>query len=214
MKAEMPAVVAPPQPTVKQMAAENPPASAPANELMNKSNSEVKDTSKLNGGSTDASEQNFYTVVDFGKVTLKNMGSDGSNPSSAYRFAAGYKIFPRVAAEVGYLKTGTGSYASGPQNSLNVSSFHASAVFDLPIFGDFSLLGKLGVASNTTGGDAVSSCNCASSQTFLYGLGAQYKLSKHFGARIEYTNYGNVTHGATNGDLAMSTLSLGLLYSF
>jgi len=48
----------------------------------------------------------------------------------------------------------------------------------------------------------------------LYGLGAEYGLSKNVATRIEYTNYGNVTHGASNGDLAMSSLSLGLLYNF
>ena len=213
-KTEVPVVGAPPQSPVKQIADGTPPAPAPTNQLAGKPDSEVQDASKLKQGSSGSSDQKIYAVVDYGRVTLKNIGSDGSNPSSSYRFAAGYKIFPHVAAEAGYLKTGTGSYASGAQNTLYVSSIQGAAVFDYPIFGGLSLLGKLGVSSNTTGGDAVAACNCASSMAFLYGLGAQYQLTKHFGTRIEYTNYGNVTHGATNGDLAMTTLSLGLLYSF
>jgi hypothetical protein len=89
-----------------------------------------------------------------------------------------------------------------------------TAVYHYPIFGDFVVLGKLGFTNNSTGGDAVSGCNCSSSITILYGLGAQYRLAKYFDTRIEYTRYGKVTHGATNGDLTMSTLSWGLLYNF
>jgi opacity protein-like surface antigen len=138
----------------------------------------------------------------------------GNNPSSSYRITGGYKLTSNISAELGYLHTSTGNYASSPQNSLYVSSEQLTAVYHYSIFGDFIVLGKLGITKNATGGDAVTSCNCSSSITFLYGLGAQYQLTKYLGTRIEYTNYGNVTDGATNGDLTMSSLSWGLLYNF
>lgn len=203
---------APIKPVVAESTAETTAAAAPAKESGNKSNSALQ--GKSNQNSSNSSVQNMYVVFDLGKVNLKNLSPSGSDPSSSYRIAGGYKIFANAAVEVGYLKTGTGSYASAAQNSLNVSSIQVSAVFNYRLFGALDLLGRVGLTSNTTGGDAVSTCNCATSKTLLYGLGAQYNLTKNFGTRLEYTNYGNVTHGATNGDLAMSTITLGVLYSF
>ncbi len=217
-RAEIPIATSPPQTPIKQIAADKPPAitstlaPAPAKELGSKPNSEFQGISNQNN--SVSSEQNSYVVFDLGTASLKNLGPGGSNPSSLYHIAGGYKIFNNVAAEVGYLKTATGSYASAAQNSLYVSSVQVSAVFNYPILNNLDLLAKLGFTSNTTGGDAVSSCNCTTSKTSLYGLGAQYNLTNHFGTRIEYTNYGNVTHGASNGDLAMSSITLGLLYRF
>jgi len=187
-------------------------APAPDKDLGGKSNPDPQGIS--NEKSSNSDKQNFYVAIDLEKVSLKNLGPGGNSPSTSYSIAGGYKILNHVDAEVEYLKTGTGNYESAALNSLYVSSIQLSAVFNYPIFNDLDLLGKLGLASNTSGGNAVSTCNCNNSRTFLYGLGAQYKLTKHFGTRIQYTNYGNVTHGATNGDLTMSAFSLGLLYSF
>ena len=215
-KAEIPLTGPPHQAPVNQIAAKKPPETAlkiaKTKEVVSKPHSEFQGLPNQN--IADTSVQNTYVVFDLGAVSLKNMGPGGSNPASSYRIAGGYKVLPYVAAEVGDLKTGTGSYTSGVQNSLNISSIQIAAIFNYSLFGDLDLLGKFGFTSNTTGGDAVSACNCTSSKTLLYGFGAQYNMTKHFGTRVEYTNYGNVTHGATNGDLAMSTITLGLLYSF
>jgi hypothetical protein len=185
-----------------------PPAKTLAKDISSKSKSVASPT---NSGLTG---DKFYFALDIGTVILKNIGADGNNPTFSYRITGGYKLTNNLSAELGYLHTSTGSYASSPLNSLYVRSEQLTAVYHYPIFGDFVLLGNLGFTNNATGGDAVSDCNCSSSITILYGLGAQYRLTKYFDTRIEYTSYGKATNGATNGDLTMSSLSWGLLYNF
>jgi OOP family OmpA-OmpF porin len=94
----------------------------------------------------------------------------------------GYSLTPNVAFEGGLAYLGHASSALG---SVHSNSLFLDAVGTLPLSGQFSLLGRLGLArvwmDTPTGNDA--------GWGPKYGLGAEYALSKSMALRGEWERY-------------------------
>jgi opacity protein-like surface antigen len=130
-----------------------------------------------------------------------------------YKLQAGYQLDKHLAVEGGYVGSGTasysatgGSYAGIPMNANATSSIQGlslALVGILPIndeysmFDQFSLIGKIGVASIrgtstatvSSGAVAVSTSASGTVNDFTYGLGAQYYLTQSIFARLDLDNY-------------------------
>lgn len=121
----------------------------------------------------------MYVGVNVGK---NQMDFSGINSSTSIGVLGGYSFNQNVAAEVAYTNLGSADYFG---NSITGHVFSVAAVGSLPLNQDFSLLGKLGVASSTIEGQG----NSESKTDLTYGIGAQYNVSKTVGVRLGYDSF-------------------------
>jgi OOP family OmpA-OmpF porin len=109
-------------------------------------------------------------------------GVDSAGSSVSGKLFGGYRLNPNFAieagvADLGRVRNGTGSIRSHGE--------YGDAVGLLPLGGNFSLLGSVGVAHvnlNTSNGDA-------SGVGLKLGLGGEYALSHNVALRGEYEHY-------------------------
>jgi OOP family OmpA-OmpF porin len=120
-----------------------------------------------------------YVGVNVGK---NQMDYSGVNSSTAIGVLGGYSFNQNVAAEVAYTNLGSADYYG---TSITGHVFSVAAVGSLPLNKDFSLLGKLGVASSTYEVSGYSE----SKSDLTYGIGAQYNVSKTVGIRLGYDSF-------------------------
>jgi OmpA-OmpF porin, OOP family len=121
-----------------------------------------------------------YLGVNVGK---NQTDYSGVNSSTAIGVLGGYTINQHVAAEVAYTNLGSADTKYG--TSLTGHVFSIAAVGSLPLNNDFSLLGKLGLASSTVEESGYSE----SKSDLTYGIGAQYNASKTVGIRLGYDSF-------------------------
>ena len=121
-----------------------------------------------------------YVGVNVGK---NQMNYSGVNSSTAIGVLGGYSFNQNVAAEVAYINLG--SVDTNYPSTITGRVFSIAAVGSLPLNKEFSLLGKLGVASST-----IEELGYSQSKTDLtYGIGAQYNVSRTVGVRLGYDSF-------------------------
>lgn len=120
-----------------------------------------------------------YLGVNVGqnKIDVAGVGS-----STSIGILGGYTFNQHVAAEVSYTNLGS---ADGTGITITGHVISIAAVGSLPLNNDFSLLGKLGLASSTIDNTFVSE----SKSDLTYGIGAQYNASKSVGIRLGFDSF-------------------------
>lgn len=166
----------------------------------------------------------FYVAGDLGSASYSNVDVTGSvtgtfpNPG-VVRIAGGYHFSPMLAAEVGYSKFGD-SVLNGGIGSMTLSahSFQVAAVGSYPLSDQFDLIGKLGLANNSSdvvGSGSIIVTNGSSSQTdLLIGLGAQYHINSQYSVRAQYESFGKFQNSSNTNPMKASAISVGLAYNF
>jgi OOP family OmpA-OmpF porin len=141
---------------------------------------------------------------------LTTAGATGFTSSSdttiGYKIQLGYQINQNFAVEGGYSDLGNTTYSAiggnigaGINAEASITGFDLVAVGIVPVNEQFSLLGKLGVASIkdsvTVSGGGISKSTDGTKNDLTYGIAALYYFDKeHFG-RIDVDSYnvGNST---------------------
>lgn len=154
----------------------------------------------------------FYVAGDVAKTRYSGGGSD-----QGFSLAGGYQFNKNWAAELGYRFIGsdTKSYTEGANKwteSYRFRSIDLSAIGTLPLTDQFSVFGRLGYGTlqvkesyAVTAGSAPTSYRGSGTDSgLIYGLGADYALTKQLSVRGEYQRV------ASN----VSVLALGLKYGF
>jgi len=115
----------------------------------------------------------------------------------------GYTVNPNFAVELGY--TDLGNVAS----VIDFSTFEASAVGIYPINDQFSVYGKLGLASTKEEALGVSATRSA----LTFGLGGQFNVNQSIGVRLGWDrhSFGDTTN-FTEGDSDL--VSVAALFKF
>lgn len=148
---------------------------------------------------------------------------------TAYKLFAGYEINKYFAIEGGYADLGEpkvnvtypGGWDKGTQES---SAWFVVGKGTLPISEQFNVFGKVGVTRNkvkSTWTDNTGGKNSTSDSRSraMYGVGAEYNVTKQVGIRMEYENFGKfgdydaVTRNGT-GRTKTSLWSVGVGYKF
>jgi OOP family OmpA-OmpF porin len=139
-----------------------------------------------------------------------------NNSDTGYKFFGGYRINRYIGAELSYTDFGKFSYdydlssvgLGTARVGYKANSWALSALGTFPVAGGFSLLGRLGVTSNSAKrsaieGDAptanlLSPFPAAKSRktSALWGVGGQFDFTPVVGLRLEFENYGKF--GAAN----------------
>ncbi len=120
----------------------------------------------------------FYAGVKLGSVN--NSVPTASESSSGFGVLGGYTINPNFAVEVGY--TDLGSVVSG---LVTFKAFEVSVLGFYPVNPQFSLFGKLGMASTDESLLDISKTRSA----ITYGLGVQFDVNKSAGFRLGFDHY-------------------------
>ena len=174
------------------------------------------------GGSLGQSMTSFDSEFSSGGTSYSQ-----EKTKMAYKGFVGYSINQYLAVEGGYANFGkpkakvSGTGWSG-ENSQEESAWFAAAKGTLPINEQFNLFAKLGVTYNkvTSKWNAMNDSNSTSKSRaeMLYGVGAEYNLTKQVGIRLEYEDFGKFGDQFTNdggtGRTKTSMWSLGAAYKF
>ena len=150
---------------------------------------------------------------------------------TAYKVFVGYNVNQYFAVEGGYADLGKPTYKYTESTGTGKSTQKESAWFvaakgTLPINEQFNVFGKLGLTYNKVKGSwndsygqpdsNVSYSNTRSS--VLYGIGAEYNVTKQIGIRLEYEDFGNFGNKFDSGDetgrTKTSMWSAGIAYKF
>jgi len=144
-----------------------------------------------------AADTGLYAGVKLGSANKSVPGVSETN--SAFGFFGGYTINPNFAVEVGYTDLGTVALGIVKFTALDVS-----AVGTYPINDQFSVYGKLGLASTKEEAVSIS----ASRSDVTYGLGGQFNVNQSIGIRLGYDHYGfgdDVIY--TKGDISLYSVA-------
>jgi opacity protein-like surface antigen len=130
--------------------------------------------------------------------------SDKTNETS-YKLYGGYRFTRNWGVELGYADLGSG-YSSNVTIgglpgvvSAKADTWYVAATGTLPVGSNFSLLGKLGMASNhVSAGDLCLGGTCFamgsdSRSSPMIGVGLEYAFAGKWTARLEYEDYGKLT---------------------
>lgn len=116
----------------------------------------------------------------------------GADDSTAWRIAGGYKINRTFGAELGYANLG--DFGGGD----DVTSLELAATAAFPLANQFSLYGLVGFARLEAGSEEETE--------LMFGVGAQYDVSRNLGVRLQWHRY--------DTDEAIDVLSLGVVWKF
>lgn len=157
-----------------------------------------------------------YVAADVQSWSATNADPFG-NPGAGLRIAGGYRFTPNIGVELGLAQSGATKEATPggpgtPPMTFKVSATQLAAVGTYPVNAQFDLFAKLGMSANKVTPSA-GTCDTCSKTSVMFGIGGQFNLSQNLGIRLLYENLGNATDSGTN-DVAVSTLSLGVVYSF
>jgi OmpA-OmpF porin, OOP family len=151
-----------------------------------------------------AADTGLYAGVKLGTVNY-GYGNVSNNSQAGFGFLGGYAINENFAVEVEYDKLGGFDSNTG---TIKGSSFGFSGVGSLPFNQNFSLFGKLGIASSTLKDTAKPGWvgDFTYNNTGLtVGFGGQYNASEKVGIRVGIDVY-------PVGDAISTTTSAGMLY--
>lgn len=136
-----------------------------------------------------AAGNGLYIGADVGNADF------GSDDDTAFKLYAGYKFHPNVAVEGGWASL----YDKG---GVEATSLEVVAVGMFPLTPQFSLLGKLGLASvdvdSPAGGDTKTE--------LTYGIGVQFEATPKIGVRAQWQRY--------DTDQEIDLLSVGVVFRF
>jgi OOP family OmpA-OmpF porin len=149
----------------------------------------------------------MYVGVNVGSAKI-----DSSNLSTTTSFAllGGYTFNQYFAAEIAYIDFGSKDYRDpvfGPF-SVKSSAWSISGVGSYPFNEQFSVFGKLGIASTSTD----TSGSSTSKSDLTYGIGGQFNVNKQIGIRLGYDVY-KVTDAASS-TFDQKVTSIGAVFKF
>lgn len=148
--------------------------------------------------------------------------SSSLNNPTVFKLQEGYQINRNWAIEAGYFQTNyenysaTGGNLPGPVTaSARASGWHLSGVGILPLANQFSLLGKLGIASiedevTLSGPGGTLSASGTKIDT-TYGIGAKYDVTKHFFGRLDVDSI-KVGNSSSSSRYTVWTIDLGYMF--
>jgi len=165
------------------------------------------------------------------------ISADSSLEDSDTSFSvfAGYRFFPALAVEAGYIDFGTAEYRAaglvnppGPVTSLpvsfatdfEVSGFTVAAIGAVPLGDNFDLHARAGILfAKTENSIAASSLGSvasdrlsANSEDLHYGIGAGYHLGTHWSFTLDWVQFKDVGDEEETGEDDLERLSLGVTY--
>jgi hypothetical protein len=151
-----------------------------------------------------------------------NFSGSCDDKGTGYKAFAGLQLIPLTAIEVGYIDFGK-AQASGTlggvstSRELSANAAYLAFVLRATFFDRLTVYGKAGAdywqASGNLGTSLGVSQN-ASGTSYMYGVGASFKIVGPLGVIVEAERYQNVGDQSTTGQANINAVSLGLVLRF
>jgi len=187
--------------------------------------------SRASGLSQGQVDDNLVAL--FGSVGLDVLDSSSTldDSDTGFSLAGGYQLNDHVAFEFAYVDLGSIDYRATSTVSDGVDQFAAEAVLGnsadgavfsvlgiLPIgerfavYGraGFSLLNADGTARITVDGESQRASQSSQKSDLMFGVGAEYSLTRHFAIRLAWDRYLDVGTEDVAGDFDADFFSLGV----
>ncbi|WP_374535758.1 outer membrane beta-barrel protein [Chitinimonas taiwanensis] len=162
--------------------------------------------------SAPALANDLYIGADIGRSDIEVDAGNGftvSKDSTSFAVFGGVQFHKNFAAELAYRDLG--ELKSG-NAKLSAYALQASLLGSLPVSNEFSLLGRVGLASINAeyreSGFGYSYSEDSSETKPFFGVGARYAVNKQLGIRAEYNQYAEIE------DTTISTMTVGVDYRF
>lgn len=123
----------------------------------------------------------MYVGVNVGSAKIDSPGFD---TTTSFALLGGYTFNENFAAEVAYSNFGSKDIGFGL--TYKSSALSLSGVGSLPLNEQFSVFGKLGIASTTL---ELTGFPSESKSDLTYGFGGQFNVNKQIGIRLGYDVY-------------------------
>ena len=145
------------------------------------------------------------------------------NTTLGYKVFGGMQILEFLAVEAGYANLGKLTsdleiLGIPVSDETRIGGPLLEAVFTLPLFEGFSVMGKAGGIYWSIEQDFVVAGTPVSQTTsgvdMVLGLGAQYYFNRHFALRAEYEYFPNLGSASESGDTDLSFYSLSVVFRF
>ncbi|MES2295542.1 MAG: outer membrane beta-barrel protein [Pseudomonadota bacterium] len=141
---------------------------------------------------------------------------ENGNSLLSLKLYGGIDLTERYAIEAGYGAFGTlivSNPAAGSKEEARTSPtlMYVAGKATLPVGASFTVFGKLGLAANRVTFENRNGAPAPSTSAFvrpMYGFGADYQLTKHVAAVLEYDYYG------ASANFKQQKLELGVKFSF
>ncbi len=173
-----------------------------------------------------ATQGGGYVTVGVGMVHFANAPVSSNPQGSLVRIDNGYDFNSYAGVEIGYsVGKATDTYNGGfynETNTLKYSAVHVAAVATYPFTDKFGVFAKLGMAHTSLESTHSSTYNAGSGNgnrtNAMFGLGWKLNISKHFGVRVQYENFGKipltVSYQNQPYDVGVQVFSAGGVYNF
>lgn len=180
-------------------------------------------TALLSSLALPAAAQNLYVFAD---VERNKIEADAgrfsiSNSENGFGLGVGYAFNNTFAIEVAYRDlmniSDRESFEDYEYSSdLDITAFQLSVLGNYALNEQVAVFGRLGVARiefdieeyENDWGDTYTDSSSESKTRALIGVGASYAFNENLGARVEYNRFADIE------DITLSSLSIGLTYSF
>jgi OmpA-OmpF porin, OOP family len=187
--------------------------------------------SNASGASLGRFDQNLVDIFESADQDVLDLTSSLDDSDTAFGLGGGYQLNDHFAVEFVYVDLGSVGYQAtatvtdGVDQAVADVSLESSAsgpvvsaVGILPIGERFSVFGRVGLALLNADGkaritiDGVSQGASQSSQKTdpMYGVGAEYSLSKNFSIRLAWDRYLDVGTEDVSGDVDSDLFTLGV----
>jgi OmpA-OmpF porin, OOP family len=141
---------------------------------------------------------------------------------TGFKVFAGFQLIPLTALELGYTDFGK-AQASGTlggvstSRELNANATYLAFVLRGTLFDRLTVYGKAGLDYWQTSGNLGSSLGTsqnANGTSYMYGVGASFRIIGPLGVIAEVERYQNVGDQGTTGQANINAFSLGLVVRF
>jgi OOP family OmpA-OmpF porin len=184
------------------------------------------------GGVSAAHALEIYGGAEGTATTLTGACNNATNNPSfsgscddkgtGYKAFAGLQLIPLTAIEVGYIDFGKAT-ASGTlggistSRELSANATYLAFVLRATFFDRLTVYGKAGADYwQTTGnlGTSPGTSQSANGTSYMYGVGASFRIVGPLGVIVEAERYQNVGDQSTTGQANINALSLGVVLRF
>jgi len=187
--------------------------------------------SSASGASQNQMDENLVPIFESGGLDVVDFTSTIDDSDTGFGFAGGYQLNRHFAMEFAYVDLGSLDYQATVTVTDGVderdaevrfgNSAHGpvvSAIGILPIGERFSVFGRVGLSLLNAEGsvritlDGASQHASQSSQKTdpMYGLGAEFNVSKNFAVRVAWDRYLDIGTKDIAGDVDADLITLGV----
>jgi OOP family OmpA-OmpF porin len=187
--------------------------------------------SSASGASQNQMDDNLVAIFNAADLDVVDLASAIDDSDTGFGLAGGYQINDHFAMEFAYVDLGSVDYQATATVSDGVDEHDADVEFAssahgpvvsvmgiLPLGERFSVFGRVGLSLMNAEGTAritldgaTQRGNQSSQKTDpMYGVGAEFSMSKNFAIRLAWDRYLDVDTKDVSGDLDADLITLGV----